>query len=284
MLAPIDHPALAQGRTAVITGGGDGIGFAVARRLAGAGMNICIADLVVQEPGMEQSLLAAGAPQVLISLIDVAEAGAMVALKEAVFDRFGEVGLLLNNAAVGGNRGPAWAGIDGWQRSFSVNLMGVANGVCAFTQAMLDSQLPGLIVNTGSKQGMTNPPGDPAYNATKAAVISLTKSLAHDLRQVKDEQVSAHLLVPGFTYTSMIRRHLPEKPDAAWWPEQVAEAMVAGILAGDFYILCPDNEVTRAMDERRLLWDAGDIVENRPALSRWHHDYADEFAAFMAAG
>ena len=57
--------------------------------------------------------------------------------------------------------------------------------------------------------------------------------------------------------------------------------MLERLAAGDFYILCPDNDVARALDERRILWAAGDIVENRPALSRWHPDHADAFAAFV---
>ena len=58
--------------------------------------------------------------------------------------------------------------------------------------------------------------------------------------------------------------------------------MIDSLRRGDFYILCPDNDVTRAADERRILWAAGDIVENRPPLSRWHADYQDAFAAFAA--
>lgn len=278
----IDHPALSPGRTAVITGGSAGIGLAVARRLAAAGMNLWLADCEPPANGVVDDLRAAGAGEVSFRQVDVSRAANLVTLQQDVFAHTGEVGLLMNNAAVGGSRGQAWSSIDGWNRAFSVNLMGVAHGVCAFTQAMIDSGRPGVIVNTGSKQGMTNPPGDAAYNAAKAAVISLTESLAHDLRSIEAGQMSAHLLVPGFTYTSMIARHLPEKPAAAWLPEQVADAMVAGILAKDFYILCPDNDVTRGMDERRVLWDAEDIIENRPALSRWHPDYAEAFAAFMA--
>jgi hypothetical protein len=53
------------------------------------------------------------------------------------------------------------------------------------------------------------------------------------------------------------------------------------IAAGDFYILCPDNDVSRELDEKRIRWAIGDIVENRPALSRWHPEYADAFAAFV---
>ena len=57
--------------------------------------------------------------------------------------------------------------------------------------------------------------------------------------------------------------------------------MLSGMAKGDFYILCPDNEVTRDIDEKRMLWAAGDIVENRPALSRWHPDFKEKFAEYM---
>jgi hypothetical protein len=66
-------------------------------------------------------------------------------------------------------------------------------------------------------------------------------------------------------------------------PEQVIDMLVAGMAAGDFYIICPDNDVTRDIDNRRILWAAEDIIRNRPALSRWHPDYKDEFAAFLAS-
>ena len=79
----------------------------------------------------------------------------------------------------------------------------------------------------------------------------------------------------------MTRRDRTEKPPGAWTAEQVVEFMIGAMGKGDFYILCPDNEVTREIDERRMLWSAGDIVENRPALSRWHPDYADAFARFL---
>jgi hypothetical protein len=95
--------------------------------------------------------------------------------------------------------------------------------------------------------------------------------------------VSAHLLVPGSTFTGMTRRGRTEKPAGAWTPDQVVDMLIAGMGAGDFYIICPDNDVTRDIDNRRILWAAEDIIRNRPALSRWHPDYEDEFAAFIAS-
>jgi len=275
----IDHPAMASGRVAVITGGARGIGLAAAVRLARAGMHIVLADV----DGLDEAaaeVRAAGAVEVLRRQVDVSDRQSLLDLRDFVFDRLGDVGLLMNNAAVGGG-GNAFSNPDGWARVIGVNLMGVVHGTQAFTQAMLEQGRAAVIVNTGSKQGITSPPGDTAYNVSKAAIKVLTEGLAHSLREAGDGQVSAHLLIPGFTYTNMIQRHLPERPSAAWSPEQVAQAMVKGVVKGDFYILCPDNETPRALDERRILWAAGDIVENRPALSRWHPDYQAAFAAFM---
>ena len=72
-----------------------------------------------------------------------------------------------------------------------------------------------------------------------------------------------------------------EKPAAAWSADQVADFLFEKAAAGDFYILCPDNSVTRATDEKRMAWAMGDIIENRPALSRWHPRFKDAFAAYM---
>ena len=73
---------------------------------------------------------------------------------------------------------------------------------------------------------------------------------------------------------------MEEKPAGAWTPEETVAFMLERLEAGEFYILCPDNETTRAQDERRIAWAAGDIIENRPALSRWHPDHAEAFRAF----
>jgi NAD(P)-dependent dehydrogenase (short-subunit alcohol dehydrogenase family) len=140
---------------------------------------------------------------------------------------------------------------------------------------------PGLVINTGSKQGITTPPGDPAYNVSKAGVKAFTEAVAHGLRNTEGARITAHLLIPGFVFTGLTRGERREKPPAAWTPEQTVDFMLERLAAGDFYILCPDNDVTRELDERRILWAAGDIVENRPALSRWHPDYAEVFAAFV---
>jgi NAD(P)-dependent dehydrogenase (short-subunit alcohol dehydrogenase family) len=157
----------------------------------------------------------------------------------------------------------------------------VINGVQAFAQAMIDQKTPAAIVNTGSKQGITNPPGDAAYNVSKAGIKALTEHLAHQLRNIDGCEVSAHLLAPGFTFTGITQGVRTEKPAGAWTADQVVDEMLRAMDKGDFYILCPDNDVTRAMDEKRIQWAADDLIKNRPALSRWHPDFKDAFAAYM---
>jgi NAD(P)-dependent dehydrogenase (short-subunit alcohol dehydrogenase family) len=173
--------------------------------------------------------------------------------------------------------GPA----ENWQRILGVNLWGVINGAQVFAPDMIERGRPGLIINTGSKQGITTPPGDPAYNVSKAGVKAFTEALQHELRNTPGSRLSAHLLIPGFVFTGLTAKGRTEKPAAAWTPEQTVDFMIERIDAGDFYILCPDNDVPRQLDERRILWAAGDIVENRPPLSRWHPDYAEAFAKFV---
>jgi NAD(P)-dependent dehydrogenase (short-subunit alcohol dehydrogenase family) len=188
----------------------------------------------------------------------------------------------MNNAGVGNNPGLPWENVDAWKALFDVNLWGVANGVEAFVPSLLAAGEPAVIINTGSKQGITSPPGNAAYNMSKAALRNYTESLSHALRAASHGRVTAHLLIPGFTHTGMTGA--AEKPALAWSPEQVVEFMLESLTRGDFYILCPDNAVDRATDERRMQWSIDDIIQNRPALSRWHPDFEAAFAAYMAGG
>ena len=213
--------------------------------------------------------------------VDVADAEAVAQLAERIRRDLGPVSLLMNNAGVGGG-GDALANPAGWSRVLSVNLLGVLHGVQSFVPAMVSGDRPAIVINTGSKQGITQPPGDTAYNVSKAGVKALTEGLAHTLREQTGGRVTAHLLIPGFTYTGMIARRIATQPPGAWTSEQVVDRMFEGIANGEFYILCQDNETTREQDEKRILWSALDIVEGRPALSRWHPDYQGRFQAFMA--
>jgi NAD(P)-dependent dehydrogenase (short-subunit alcohol dehydrogenase family) len=278
------HSALSPNNVAVITGGASGIGLAAALKFAKLGLKVCIADVGGDRLAAAETKLSSAAPggaaNIMAAAIDVSRIEDLAGLETAVHQRLGGTDILMNNAGVqpGSNMfGPR----ENWQRVLAVNLWGVINGTQVFAPHMIERGRPGLIINTGSKQGITTPPGDPAYNVSKAGVKAFTEALQHELRSTAGNQISAHLLIPGFVFTGLTAKGRTEKPAAAWTPEQTVDFMIERIDAGDFYILCPDNDVTRQLDERRILWAAGDIVENRPALSRWHPDYAEAFAKFV---
>ena len=278
------HPVMSPNHVAVITGGASGIGLAAATRFAQAGMKVCIADLGDDRLKAAATKLSSAAPggagDIMTAAVDVSRAEAIAELEASVAKRFGGTDLLMNNAGI--QPGSAMFGpSDNWQRILGVNLWGVINGTQAFAPNMIKRGRPGLIINTGSKQGITTPPGDPAYNVSKAGVKAFTEALQHELRNTDGCRITAHLMIPGFVFTGLTARGRTEKPAGAWTSEQTIDFMIERLGAGDFYILCPDNDVPRALDERRILWAAGDIVENRPPLSRWHKDFGDAFAAFV---
>ena len=278
------HPVLSPDHVAVVTGGASGIGFAAAQKFASLGMKVCIADLGADRlAAAEAKLVSAspgGAANVMTMAVDVSQAEEVSKLEAAVRERFGGTDVLMNNAGI--QPGSAMFGpAENWQRILAVNLWGVIHGSQIFAPGMIERGRPGLIINTGSKQGITTPPGDPAYNVSKAGVKAFTEALQHELRNTKGGLITAHLLIPGFVFTGLTAKGRTEKPAGAWTGEQTVDFMIERLEAGDFYILCPDNDVPRRLDERRILWAAGDVVENRPALSRWHPDYAEAFASFV---
>ena len=277
------HPALIAAHVAVVTGGASGIGFAAARAFAELGLKVVIADHDGEALKAAGQVLAtlAGHDNVLAQPVDVARREEVAALQEAVLARFGRVHVLMNNAGI--QRDSGIFGSDPvWRDTLAINLGGVVNGTQLFGPGMVAHGEPAVIINTGSKQGITTPPGNPAYNVAKAGVKVFTEALQHELRNTPGCRVSAHLLIPGFVFTPLTARGRIEKPDGAWTPEQTVDFMLERVAAGDFYILCPDGETSRATDEKRMEWAMGDIIENRPPLSRWHEGYGEAFKRFVA--
>jgi NAD(P)-dependent dehydrogenase (short-subunit alcohol dehydrogenase family) len=275
------HPAFQPNAVAVITGGASGIGLATAQRLAAMGLRLVIVDVreALLEPAAEQ-LRQIGAPEVMASSTDVSDREALVELEALVAERFGGTDILMNNAGIQ----PGSTMLDdseNWLHILGVNLGGIVYGTQVFVPRMIERARLGLVINTGSKQGITTPPGDPAYNVSKSAVKTFTEALAHELRNTERHQLTAHLLIPGFVFTDLTRGTRTEKPTGAWTPEQTAEFLFQSLERGDFYILCPDNDVSRKLNEKRMAWAIGDIIENRPPLSRWHPDYAEAFNLYV---
>lgn len=273
---------LTPGRVAVITGAGKGIGAAAAKALAARGMRLALFDSdrqalcdLTKEIGTDLVALSG----------DVTSHEDLCRLREKTLSAYDDVALLMNNAGITQGAGP-WDSPEEWKRQIDVNFYSVLATQHLFVPHMLQSHLPAAIINLGSKEGITTPPGNAAYSVAKAGVKVLTEQLAHELYRSAGSRISAHLFVPGYTWTPMNAALKPtgtKKPDEAWTAEQLVEYFLARLAKDDFYIICPDNAVTSEMDARRIQWAADDMIRNRPALSRWHPDWKDEFSAWMKA-
>lgn len=269
------------GHTAVVTGGAGGIGLESARRFAAAGMNVVLIDMKAEALTAAEAELSGAGGTVKGVVCDVSDMPAMITVRDQILAEFGNIHCLMNNAGIGRMGTKPWEDLDAFNGLVSINLMGVIHGCHAFIPGMLAHGEPAVVINTGSKQGITRPPGNYAYNLSKAGVLAYTESVAHALRQEKDCQISAHLLVPAFVYTPMVAAFVPQKPPFAATAEETVDFMMGALQTGDFYILCPDNETPRPLDEKRVQWTADDIIKNRPALSRWHPDYSAAYKRFV---
>jgi NAD(P)-dependent dehydrogenase (short-subunit alcohol dehydrogenase family) len=211
-----------QGGTAVITGAASGFGLEAARIAARLEMKIVMADVQPDALELAAHEVAGLGAEVLAQRTDVSRAADVEALGAATVHRFGAPHFVFNNAGVGAG-GLVWEqSVKDWDWVVGVNLMGVAHGVRVFTPLMLaaaaaDPGYRGHIVNTASMAGLLNAPNMGVYNATKAAVVSLSETLYQDLSLVTG-QVHAHLLCPFFVPTGIHRSERnrpPEMQDAA---------------------------------------------------------------------
>lgn len=266
------------GNTAVITGGASGIGLALAKKCQSYGMKILITDI------NEETLSSASASvQGAITVkADVSNLDDWSKVKDRVqSDLGGKIHLLALNAGRSVKSG--WDDVGAFHQILDTNLYGVINGITTLLPTVQQTATGGsktAIVITGSKQGITNPPGNPAYNASKAAVKTIAEHLSWDLRGTP--KVSVHLLVPGWTFTGLTGASgKNEKPEGAWWPEQVVEYLEKKMAEGKFYVICPDNDVSEETDKKRMLWSVGDIVQGRPPLTRWRDEFKDEAKEWM---
>ena len=273
---------MTNGKTAVISGGASGIGLEAAKRFLARGMNVVIADVKNLEAAKESLLeISNDESKVLIQECDVTSLDVVKKLEILVRESFGKVHCLMGNAGMIAMGTKPWEEIEQLHKIMNTNFMGVVNLCNAFIPSMIAHGEDGVVINTGSKQGITRPPGNYAYNLSKASVVAYTEALSHAFITTENCKIKSHLLIPAFVYTPMISAFIPEKPDFAATTEETVDYFMEALKRDEFYILCPDNETNREMDEKRIQWAADDIIKNRPAMSRWHPGYQEEFEAFM---
>ena len=209
------------GKTAVLTGAGSGFGLECARIGAARGMHLVLVDVQQDALDAAQAEMEAAGAQVLARKVDVSNAAQMEQLAADVKARFGAPHFVFNNAGVGAG-GLVWENsVADWDWVLGVDLMGVVHGVRLFTPMMLeaaakDPNYRGHITNTASMAGLLTAPNMGIYNAAKAAVVSLTETLYHDLNLVTD-QIGASLLCPYFVPTGITssERNRQDAPQAA---------------------------------------------------------------------
>ncbi|KAG7370401.1 oxidoreductase [Nitzschia inconspicua] len=301
---------LKPGHTAVVTGASSGIGRAACLEFVKRGMNVWMIDIdeeqlqlahaKVQQTAAIGTSTSDKSQTIEYRVADVSSLQEMMTVADDVFAGASCCHVLMNNAGIG-QGGGAMTNMETVHKVMGVNTYGPIHGCLAFVPKMKTSGQPGIIINTGSKQGITMPPGNLTYNMSKAAVKVYTEGLEHELRMERMEKggkLRAALLIPGWVNTSIVAKtieaqggniadapfHEDKPATGAWMPHQVIDFLISELddHPDRFYVVCPDNDVDRATDNLRMTWTMQDITENRPPLSRWHPEYQEQFQQFLA--
>ena len=194
-----------KGKTAVISGGGEGIGLSIARALGEQKMNIVLADIDAGNlEKASEELERAGIPVLAVTL-DVAEEAQWQEVAKQALERFDNIHMLVNNAGVGGDSGPIEnQSAENWNWTLSVNLMGVVFGAKVMVPLIKEHGDGGWLVNVASMAGMGGVPFGGAYTATKSAVVALSESWAGEL---KSDGIDVSVLCPAFVQTRIYDSH-----------------------------------------------------------------------------
>src|SRR5438046_1954690 len=242
---------IASGQIAAVTGAASGIGLSLCRRLARAGVRIAMADIDGAALESAAAALATDGADVLTVTVDVSSAGSVEQFAEQVYDRFGALHLLCNNAGVVPPGGRVWdVGLDDWEWVVGVDLWGPIHGVRAFVPRMIASGEPGHVVNTASVAGILPFPNVGPYSIAKYGVVSLSEVLRASLVE-QGASIGVSVLCPGYVATPLRQQSSKLRPAGPGWdgshelksepdamePDAIAEIVVETVDAGRFWIV-----------------------------------------------
>lgn len=276
-----------EGKTAVISGGGEGIGLAIAKALGGQKMNIVLADIDSNNLEAASEELQRDGVQVLAAKLDVADESQWQALADQAVERFQTVHMLVNNAGVGGASGA----IEGqqakdWEWVLDVNLMGVVFGAKVMVPLIKQHGQGGWLVNVGSMAGMGGVPYAGAYTATKSAVVALSESWAGELKAF---DIDVSVLCPAFVQTRIydsqrnrqtryhnknrassdagdLQKFATDAVKNGIEPAIVGERLVEALCAGEFYIFTHPNYRPVVQQRAKAIDEAFDRAAESPLL------------------
>lgn len=218
-----------QERVAVVTGGGGGIGLAIARAVVAGGGSVMIGDLNDERGAAALAELGDRSRFVRVDVSDEADVEMML---DSAVRAFGRVDAMFNNAGVGGAFGPITEqSVEAWDATFAINTRSVFLGTKHAARQMIAQGDGGAIVNTASVAGLTGGGGPQAYSAAKAAVIGFTKATAAELAE---HRIRVNAVCPGAIYTELLTRGRPELTDR-WrsqiqpWPDRGEPEMIADV-------------------------------------------------------
>jgi len=291
-----------SGKTAVISGGAEGIGFSIAQAVGKQGMNVVLGDIDTKQLKIAKTKLEAQGIEVLTVQMDVSKQEHWKAATEQAIERFGKVHMLVNNAGVGGTPGPIeQTDNKDWRWVLDVNLMGVIYGAEAMVPLMKKHGEGGWVINVASMAGMAGVPFAGPYTATKVAVVGMSESWYAEL---KPHNIQVSVLCPAFVKTrinhsyrnkhseyqsekqaetlqsaetSAIAEHMQKVVDAGLSPEIVGERVVEAISAGELYIFTHPNYRKSIQARFKAIDDAFARSESSPLLQ---HVLDEEIAGF----
>jgi NAD(P)-dependent dehydrogenase (short-subunit alcohol dehydrogenase family) len=257
------------GKTAFVTGGASGIGLAIGRAFAGAGMRVMLAD--IEAKPLEQAIEAfkGNLPEVRGVVCDVRDYADVERAARRTVEAFGKVHVVCNNAGVTGSAGTDNISLQDWQWVIGINLMGVVHGVKAFLPLLKAHGEGGHIVNTASMAGFLSDTGFGAYTASKFAVVGISEALSTEL---EPQGIGVSILCPGWVATriSESRRNWPNEygvpPPRGPLAERFAELVRNGMTPSDVAAL-----VLNAVQNNEL------YIFTHPEMRPWLEKRVDRF-------